>query len=451
MVDAVIPQQSDTQRKAAYDAAGLTPTEQSNVDAGVQSAPRYSRLTPTADAAAAPTYDSELNTSRAAEIARQQGQFDAIEKTFNNELTTSLAREEEIGQRDVARSNTISAMAGMGGSPDATTREGNADRRTTDRKNAVTADVSARKSAALSSLYARIDQNASDSAKINLQTKRDEQAKLQETTAKNALNNILSFAGDHGVNWSTFSQAYNNDKTLQDEVGRSGKTMPELYELYTSTLPTPPKKEYAWRGDNLVSIETDPLTGKTSTQTFDATSLGIPKGTDFQAVTLGKSVYWIDKKDPFNADGSPKMTRMGASAVTGKEKATPVAIPSYDDFYKEFLQTPQGQQLAKEHGGDNIALSKALKTLYETAKTQTLESGGGSDHDKGRQVIETSSSKDWNTLRSALMEKTKLNAGEIDALLLAQGIKKPKTAAADSSNMTDEEFMAFISGAGKAE
>lgn len=310
---AAIPQQTDTQRQAAFDAAGLNKDEQANVTAG-----RYSRI-PTADVPAVPSYNSVYDTNRSAEINRQQDAFNAIEKNFNSELTTSLAREDDLGKQDVARSNTISAMTGNVGNPEAATREGNANVRTNDRKNAVTADVTARKSAALSALYGRIDQNAADAAKIDLQTKRDDQAKLQDTTAKNALNNVLSFAGDHGVNWSTFSKAYNSDKTLQDEVARSGKTMPELYQLYTSTLPVPPKTDYAWRGDSLVAIETDPTSGKTTTHSFSAKDLGIPKGTDFQTVTLGKNVYWVDKNDPFNQDGSPKMSLMGASPKTAAD------------------------------------------------------------------------------------------------------------------------------------
>ncbi len=439
-----MPQQTETQKKAAFEAAGLNEVEQGDVIAGRQSAPRYSRISETAEVPETPSYNSLYENNRQAEIQRQQGLLDSTEKIFNEKRDREVRAERDIGARDVARSNTISAIAGMSGGPEATTRQGGAERRTEERVSSVEQRVAAERASAISAIFGRIDQNASKAAEIELGTKREDQKRLREETSKNALNNILSFAAQDNVGWDKFSKNFKEDKDLQGEVNRTGKSLPELYELYTSTQKAPPKKTYTWKGDNLVVVQ-EGADGKVSTETFDAKELGIPKGTDFQTMTLGQSVYWIDKNDPFNQDGSPKLIRMGAKEAKDT-KQEPVAIPTYDEFYKEFLQTPQGQNLAKQNGGDNVALGQALRKIYESAKQETLASGGGTDYDKARNLVEGAKTKDWNALRSQLMEKTKLSATDIDALLLAQGVKKPKAASADSSTMSDEEFMTWLNG-----
>lgn len=307
--------QTETQKKAAFEAAGLSASQQEGVSAGTGYAPRYSRL-PAPEAPETPSYSTILETSRQSEIARQQGQLDTIDTTFKEKLQRETAREKELGAKDVARSNTVSAMTGMVGAPDAATREGNANRRTNDRVALVEQQVAAEKASAIAAIYGRIDQNASQAAQIELQTKREDMERLHGETAKNALNNILSFAEQDNVDWNTFSRAYKDDPDLKSEVDRTGKTLPEIYELYTSTQKAPPKKTYTWKGDNLVVVE-ERANGTVGTQTFDAKDLGIPKGTDMQTLTVGDSVYWLDKNDPFNADGTPKMTRLGATAKSG--------------------------------------------------------------------------------------------------------------------------------------
>jgi len=57
---------------------------------------------------------------------------------------------------------------------------------------------------------------------------------------------------------------------------------------------------------------------------------------------------------------------------SAEEAASNIVIPEYEDFWKEALQTPQGQELAIAFGGDNIGLAKELRKLYELA-TQEIE------------------------------------------------------------------------------
>lgn len=456
-----MPAQSEAQRNAALSAAGLSEPQKKSVISGEG---YYSRLTPTSDEGEdTPKYGSLYESSRADEIARQEGNLKSIEDIYRNKLESETQREREIGARDVARSNTISAMTGMTGAPEATTREGMAERRTEDRIKSVEARVAAEKASAVNAIYGRIDQNAARAAEIELKTKREEQDALRKETAVSATNNILSFASKQGIDWNTFSKAAQDDKDLQAEIKRTGKSLPELYELYTSNQPAPPKKTYTWKGNNLVVVQED-AKGTISTQTFDATELGIPKGTDFQTVTLGESVYWIDKDDRFNADGTPKLIRLGAKPATGKPPAqTPEGIPTFDEFVDEFMQTPQGQQMATGIQGERgqsltpealrSAIAEKTRGLYDNAKAETLAKGGGTEYDKGRQIIESADSKDWGTLRSKILEETKMNATEVDALLVAQGLKKPKasdtsstTSSTSTFSMTDEEFMDFLKG-----
>lgn len=364
---ALIPQQTEAQRKAAFEAAGLTPEQQAGVTEGTGYTPRYSRVTE--DEPEAPSYDSLYENKRQAELNRQQDLIQSTEKIYNEKRDRELKVEEELGARDVARENTISAITGMMGAPDATTRQGRAETRTAERKRGVEERIAAEKSAALSAIFGRIDDNAARAAEIELSTKREDQQRLREETSRNALNNILSFAQQDGVGWDKFSRVFKEDKDLQAEVSRTGKTLPELYELYTSTQKAPPKKEYSWRGDNLVVLQED-ADGNITTQTFDAKDLGIPKGTDFQTLTLGESVYWIDKSDPFNADGSPKLTRLGAAAKSGTntdKDAITLASEDKRTLLGVGFSEPEIKQL--EDGVRTYGLTEVLKKEEEAGAT----------------------------------------------------------------------------------
>lgn len=338
------------------DAAGLNATQQSNVIAGVQTPTRYSRLPDEQDKEATDDIDTDYSSlydsARQDEIKRQQDQISSIEKMYDTQLAQEVDQETKAGERDMARSNTISALTGMMGAPEATTRAGNSDRQTKKNIQDVTDKVNAQKSAAISAIYGRIDSNAAQAAQIQLQTSRERQKELQGTTAANALNNVLAFAQQQGVTWDTFSRAYREDADLQAEVERTGKSLPELYELYTNAQPAAPKKQYMWQGNNLVVLQEN-ADGSLSTQTFTADDLGIPKGTDFQTMTLGDSVYWLDKNDPYNADGTPKLTKLGTDPDAALKKAQ--TAKAYADIS------------AGAGGGQNDQLYAGLSSATATA------------------------------------------------------------------------------------
>lgn len=328
---------------------------------------RYPRLTQTTDTSknVNTDYDSIYDSSRQTEIKRQQSQLSGLEQIFNTKLDHELTKEREVSARDMARANTISAMTGNMGGVEATSRAGASDRRGQENEKIIRDRIASEKAAAISALYGQIDQNAGRAAEAKLQTNRLKQTELAKETAKNATNNILAFAS-HG-DWDTFKKSYQDDTELQAEVQRTGKTLPELYELYTANQPAAPKKDYTWKGDNLVVVQTD-ADGKISTQTFPGAELGIPKGTDFQTMTLGDSVYWVDKNDPFNADGSPKLTRMGAkeSTKTGSGSSGFTLNPGQKRY---------------DAGGKLIAEAPAAATKLTATDRQALLTTGFNDTD----------------------------------------------------------------------
>ena len=400
---------------------------------GGTSKTRFSRLSDGEQ----PTFDSLYGNARQAEIERQAGQIANVEKVFGERLQRETRREEEFGKRNEARASTIAAMTGNAGGVNATTRLGREEKRTKENVSLVEQQVAADKAAALSAIYGRIDQNASRAAEIQLSANREDQERLRQETATNALNNILSFAQEEGVTYDDFAAAYKSDPDLQGEVERTGRTLAEIYELYTSAQPAPPKKTYTWKGNNLVVVQEN-ADGSVSTQTFDSSDLGIPKGSDIGTVTVGDSVYWYDKDEPLSADGTPSLIRLGARpGAKGGDDETGADIPDFDTFVDEFITTPEGQAIIGQYeksrqqtltpDARRDIVSKEIRGIYDEATSAAIEAGG-TDYQKARKIVSDSAEgeRDWFKLKSRISEATKLPEKEIEDLLKANGLAEPK-------------------------
>lgn len=304
-------------------------TGQPMQDKEASNSPTVPTFSPSTPAPEVPrkSYSQTFESEREAEIKRQEAGIKEIESRYANILDTELRTAGEINARDEKRSGVISSITGMAGGPDASTRLGNAEKRSTERNKQVSDRVAAQKAQEIGAIFGRIDENARKAAEIEYATSEADRERLRKDTATNALSNILSFtqqkkSDGSPVTWQDFSGAYNSDDTVRKEVERSGKNLFEVYELYTNAQPAPPKKEYAWRGDNLVVVQQD-ADGRVTTETFSTKDLGLPeeaKKMDLGTVTLGDGVFWFDKANPFKDDGTPNLTRLGVDPVTYRQQ-----------------------------------------------------------------------------------------------------------------------------------
>jgi len=301
------------------------------------------------------------NKARKDAIKRAGSSINAIEDIYENEKQDAL----KAGQRDMARTNTISAMTGMMGGPNATTEMGKSDRRTTENVNR----VNDRKALALTSIYDKIDQNIAREKEIAMSTQRDNAKRVLDEVAIEATNALNGFAAQ-GLSWDDI--AASDPDTLNALVRQTGKDAFSLRKIYEEALP-PDKKPRTifegWKGDNFITIRQN-ADGTTMTETLDAKELGIPEEfKDPSSITLGGNVYWYDAAKPLGEDGRPNLILVGAKDVP---ESTPQDVPTFDeyveqlsadkkqDFDPNYIENTLRPQYEQEYGTSSTATTGKL-------------------------------------------------------------------------------------------
>ena len=297
-------------------------------------------------------------TARRNALKNSSSQIKAIEDVYADKI----AEERKLGERDMARSNTISAMTGMAGGVDATSRAGASDRRTKERIGI----IENQKALALSAIYDKIDANVLKEKEMSLETQRDNAKNVLDEVATNAKNALNSFASE-GVTWDALKKS--DPDTINNLIRQSGQDAFSVQKLYEDALP-PDKKPATlfegFKGDNFITIKRQ-ADGSVTTDIHTAKDLGIPQ--DFKdpaSVTVGDTVYWYDKENPLNADGTPKLIKVGAKASTGKKTTTEDDTYSEIMSFDEWKTTPEANQLINE---DIRAQTKADGTGGHTTAT----------------------------------------------------------------------------------
>lgn len=184
--------------------------------------PTTPKITPTADVPT-PTPWNET-TARNNAIAQRESQFSAINELYNQRIKQMTEAETKLGAKDLARANTISAMTGMAGGVDATSRAGQTERATAKIIQDKTDMLNAEKAAQIAGIYDKIDSNVQREKELAITADREERARKLDQQSKDAQTNIMAFASKVGVPWSTLMQ----DQNLVDEIRRTGKTAFEI-------------------------------------------------------------------------------------------------------------------------------------------------------------------------------------------------------------------------------
>lgn len=327
-------------------------------------------------------YDEE---QRREEMIRQnRAQIDAIDDVYDRQVQ----QEREFGERQEARANTISAMTGMAGAPEATTRAGNVNRNTQDRINV----VNEKRALALARLYGEIDDNIMREKEAHRQQLRENADAYMDEVANKAMGALNEFAAQ-GVSWSQLQDS--DPETLETLVRQSGRNPFELRVMYEQSLPREERPEpifEGFRGDNFVRILQNP-DGTTDYQTYSAAQLGIPRDVEVETVKLGDGVYWYDRNDPLNEDGTPNLVRvgqnpskMGGSGGTGGGQGSGEAqrvqdeqgqVLPFDDWKrtdaaKELLDREMDRQMAEDGTAamTTYMADQFLRPIYDESVAQ---------------------------------------------------------------------------------
>ena len=319
---------SGTNRGGGTFVQGIPPATYSRLPAPTP-APTMPTITPTTQVDPAPVFN-ETDTRNAA-IAQHEQQLGATENLYNSRIATMRASEEELGKKDLARANTISAITGMAGGVDATTRAGASERNTADRIQQKTDAINSQKASAISGIFDKIDANVQREKEIAATNARTDRTAAVAQMNKDAQSNIMEFA-THGVDFNT---AMNSSPEFKAEVARSGKTSFEIQKLYNDSLPAnmKPKELFSgFKGNDFITIMQN-ADGTTTTSKHSAAELGIPKTADVQTITADGNVYWYDKNNPYKSDGSLNLQKIGAKtspSTTPLPKGAPKGTTSND-------------------------------------------------------------------------------------------------------------------------
>lgn len=285
-------------------------------------------IKPTADVPQLPAFNE--TDARNSAIAQAESQFSAITGLYDKRVADMTATEQKLGDKDLARANTISAMTGAMGGVDATSRAGGVERKTKEIIQQKTDAINAEKFAAISGVYSKIDANVQREKEIALNNSRADRAKLVDEMNRSASTNVMQFAA-HGVDWNTAIK----DPEFQAEVNRTGKSAFEVQTLYNNSLPKnlQPKELFSgFKGDNYVQIMQN-ADGTVTNHVSKASDLGIPKDAEVATITANDKVYWYDKNNPTDENGNLKITPIGSknTAAAGKSAAAtkpPIGAPT---------------------------------------------------------------------------------------------------------------------------
>lgn len=197
---------------------------------------RYSRLPPGAtegeiDAARAAQYETKDPAQAAADYRNRalqevQDRINNITKVYGERLESELAIQAPVNQNNLNRTNSLSALMGLGGSSSAATRTAKTEQDNATINRNITAKNNVEKMEALERIYGEIDSGASKAAQAQLETNKANQAKLLEDIKNNATSQVQALASTLAGTGKTFDDWVSADsgdalKKIMDQTGQS--------------------------------------------------------------------------------------------------------------------------------------------------------------------------------------------------------------------------------------
>lgn len=220
--------------------------------------------------------DAANNTQKVTpfdEASRRQALMDAQKDNLDyiNKIYDAKVQDERtLGDKYAGRYNSISAMSGMAGTPDATSTQAKNDRATQDRANLVNEERGLK----LQAVYDKVDQNLIDEKTAALATNKANAAALLKKVADNADAAIAAFASTSGVTFDDWKSLHGQE--LQDIMRQTGKSEQTINAEYNASLDAQSKVDYKdgattklANGNAGIFQYGQNVKGKSSTRTID--------------------------------------------------------------------------------------------------------------------------------------------------------------------------------------
>ena len=338
----------------------------------------------------APTV-KEQETIRSDIRSRMQNQIDAIEQAYGR----LIGRAEEAGTEAEARQRAISSRAGLLGSLRGEAQKEKVKEITKGQVEAYEDERTIKVNVVLGNIeQAAIDKIEAETAKA--EGNMEKYLLYQEKAQTDARTNMAGLA-ESGISLDRLKLAAKEDgetgdfyAQLLEDTGWSDLQFDAMYNL---AMPEDEqiKYDYTWKGDNLIAIGIDPATGKLTKQSYTAEELGIPSGTDIDFITNENTgeMFWYDKNDPTNDDGTLKTTSMGKMKevkATGFDEATDEEWGYLRSAFKNATSDAPGTQEARDvarfnelmASGDTIGAKEYIvKRAIETAGQSAQDAANG--------------------------------------------------------------------------
>ena len=295
----------------------------------------------------APT-EAEQTTIRSDIRARMQNQIDAITQSYSR----LIERAEETGVEAEAKSRAISARAGLLGSPRGEAIKTGVKEVTKGQVEAYEGERNIKIQGVLSAIDTAAEERI-EAETLRAEGNMEKYLLYQEKAQTDARTNMAGLA-ESGVTLSRLKLASREGEdagsVYQELLKDTGWSDLQFDAMYNLAIPEEEQinYNYTWKGDNLVAIGLDPATGKLVTETYTTETLGIPAGTDIDFIMNENTgeMFWYDKNDPTNEDGSLKTTSMGVMGKTGSgliEAPTPEWSSVQDAFRSAISDIPGTQ------------------------------------------------------------------------------------------------------------
>lgn len=220
-----------------------------------------------------------------AALSSAQSRIDEINKRYADQLNTELNQQAPVNANSLGRTNALSSLMGLFGSSSADTRANITEQANARINQSIISKVNAQKAQELNAIYDKIDNQAFEIQKAQLQTNKENQKALLDAAAKSALSSIQNLASTSGnVDYDTMMNINKDDasfQTILKSAKDAGYTDYDIRETYNKAIPDEYKPVVGeWqdsKGADGTLTKTrstfDPVQRKTKIETY---STGIP-------------------------------------------------------------------------------------------------------------------------------------------------------------------------------
>lgn len=210
-------------------------------------------------------------------LSAAQSRIDEINKRYADQLTTELNQQAPVNANSLGRTNALSSLMGLSGSGSAVTRSNVTEQTNANINQGITNKVNAQKARELNAIYDKIDNQAYEIQKAQLETNKENQKALLDAVAKNAEDYVYSAATTLAGTGKTFDdfKTADNGETLSKLEEQTGKSEYQLRAMWANALPeqykpvtTTTYHDDGKGGTVMQQVSFDPVTKKATVNSY---------------------------------------------------------------------------------------------------------------------------------------------------------------------------------------